>query len=443
MTKPAFARRALACAALFLPLVASAQLSAPEQAVAAAVDKRQPEALALLEQIVNINSGTLNFAGVRQVGDILRAQLDQLGFQTRWVDGAPFHRAGHLVAEHAAPGPKIVLVGHLDTVFEPSSPFQKFARGADGMASGPGIIDMKGGDVVMITALKALADAGLLASINVTAVFDGDEESAGLPVALARAALVDAARGAVAAVGFEDGPGDPKFAVVARRSATFWRLRTSGRGGHASQIFRDDLGAGALNEAARILHQFYTELAGERYLAFSGGLALGGTGVTVDAVGSSGTARGKSNVIADQVVVSGDMRTISPEQLSRVQDAMRAIVARHLPHTDAQVEFENEYPPLPPSEGNRRLLAMYDRASQDLGAGPVLPVDPARAGAADVSFLAPVVPMIIDGIGLSGHDDHSDKETADLGKLPSQAKRAAVLLLRLSKMASVPTAAKP
>ena len=141
-----------------------------------AVDAHNAEALALLERLVNINSGTMNFAGVRKVGDVLRAELDALGFKTQWVDGAAFRRAGHLVAEHSASGPKLLLIGHLDTVFEPSSPFQKFERLDDSTARGPGIIDMKGGDVIILYALRALKDAGLLDRMNVTAVFDGDEE---------------------------------------------------------------------------------------------------------------------------------------------------------------------------------------------------------------------------------------------------------------------------
>src|SRR6185437_716072 len=109
-------------------LPAQATLSAGERAVARAVDAHNADALALLERIVNINSGTMNFAGVRKVGDVLRTQFDALGFTTRWVEGATFRRAGHLIAEHPGPGPKLLLIGHLDTVFEPSSPFQKFER---------------------------------------------------------------------------------------------------------------------------------------------------------------------------------------------------------------------------------------------------------------------------------------------------------------------------
>jgi glutamate carboxypeptidase len=409
-------------------------LSTPELAAARAVDSHNAEALALLERIVDINSGTMNLAGVRGVADVLRPQLESLGFTTRWVDGASFKRAGHLIAEHPAAGPKILLIGHLDTVFEPSSPFQKFIRLGDSTATGPGVIDMKGGDVVMLFALRALKDAGQLEKMNVVAVFDGDEEDAGRPLALARRALVDAAAGASAAMGFEDGAGDPKSAVISRRSATEWTLRTSGYPGHASQIFHDDMGAGAIFEMSRILTEFYQKLSREPYLAFSPGLALGGTLVNADSGGTAGTASGKTNVIAGTMTVTGDMRTLSPEQLAKTEQAMREIVSHHLPKTGGEIVFDDGYPPMAPTDGNRRLLSMYDRVSRDLGFGPVAAVDPSKAGAADVAFIAGTVPMVIDGIGLSGHDDHSDKETADLRMLPSQTKRAALLMLRLSEL---------
>jgi glutamate carboxypeptidase len=401
------------------------------------VDVHNAEALALLERIVNINSGTMNLAGVRSVADVLRPQLESLGFKTRWVDGAGFKRAGHLIAEHPGPGPKILLIGHLDTVFEPSSPFQKFIRLNDSTATGPGVIDMKGGDVVMLFALRALKDAGQLEKMNVTAVFDGDEEDAGRPLADSRHALTAAAAGASAAIGFEDGAGDPKSAVISRRSATEWTLTTTGYPGHASQIFHDDIGSGAIFEMSRILTEFYQRLSREPYLAFSPGLALGGTLVNVDSTNTAGSASGKNNVIAGKMTVTGDMRTLSPEQLAKTERAMREIVSHHLPKTGGEITFDDGYPPMAPTDGNRRILSMYDQASRDLGLGAVAAVDPSKAGAADVAFIAGSVPMVIDGIGLSGHDDHSEKETADLRMLPSQTKRAALLMLRLSQLKGV------
>jgi glutamate carboxypeptidase len=421
-------------AATLVAATANAQpgLSPTERAIVRAVDAHRDESLALLERLVNINSGTMNFAGVRQVGDALRAPFDALGFKTRWVDGASFNRAGHLVAEHPGPGPKILLIGHLDTVFEPSSPFQRFERLNDSTARGPGVIDMKGGDVILLYALRALADAGTLDKMNVTVVFDGDEEESGRPVAAARQALVDAATGARYALGFEDGAADPKTAVISRRSAGSWTLRTTGNPAHSSQIFKPEVGAGAVYEASRILSEFYTRLSKEAYLTFNPGLAVGGTLVRLDTTGTEATAAGKRNVVAEHMEVTGDLRTLSPEQQEKAKRTMREIVAKHLPKTSATIEFDEGYPPMAPTAGNRRLLATYDQASRDLGLGSVVAVDPSRAGAADVSFVAAKVPMIIDGIGLSGHDDHTEKETADLRMLGPMTKRAAILLQRLT-----------
>src|SRR5690349_1382419 len=379
-------RRLLSSLAL-LPSLAAAQgrvskdapnaaPSALESAVVRAVDAHNAEHLALLERIVNINSGTQNFAGVRQVGDVLRAQFDALGFRTRWVDGAPFHRAGHLVAEHPGPGPKLLLIGHLDTVFEPTSPFQKFERIDDSTARGPGVIDMKGGDVIIIGALRALKDAGMLARMNVTVVYDGDEEDAGTPLMEARRALIDAARGASAAIGFEDGPGDPHLAVISRRGDESWTLRTKGTPAHSSQIFQKEVGAGAVYEATRVLSEFYRQLSGERYLTFNPGLALGGTSVRLDSTGVAGAADGKSNVVAERMIVVGDLRTISPEQLARAKQTMQSIASAHLPNTTAELTFDAGYPPMTPTggkRGHRRLARVERQLGGRVGQMPMAP----------------------------------------------------------------------
>jgi glutamate carboxypeptidase len=423
--------RAFAAAAL---VASSMQISSPvERRIVDSVDADNPGALALLEKAVNINSGSQNLAGVKAVGDLFRAEFDALGFKTTWVDGAAFKRAGHLVAEHPGPGPKILLIGHLDTVFEADSPFQKFQRLDDRTAKGPGIIDMKGGDVIIVYALKALKAVGALDHANVVVVMTGDEEDTGEPQALARQALVDAAKAAKYAIGFEDGPGDPKFAVTARRGTSGWRLEVTGTPAHSSQIFRSDVGYGAIFEMARILDAFRTKLAGEEHLTFNPSVIVGGTTVELDSVTTRGTAFGKTNVVPEKAIVLGDLRPLTKQQLQHARDTMKAALEGALPQTRATLTFEDGYPSLAPSEGNTKLLAMYDQASRDLGFGPVEAVSPDRAGAADVSFVADEVPAIIDGVGLMGHDDHTPGETADLTTLSSQTKRATVLLYRLSQ----------
>ena len=423
--------RSLVCVAV---LIAAQIASGPERAIVAAVDAGNPAALKLLEKAVNINSGTHNFPGVRAVGDVFRLEFTALGFTTTWVDGTAFHRAGHLIANHPGPGPRIILVGHLDTVFESDSPFQAFKRIDDNTATGPGVIDMKGGDVIIVSALKALKAAGLLDRLNVIVVMTGDEEDAGDPQSAARAALVQAAHGAQYALGFEDGPGDPKFAVTARRGTSTWKLEVKAKAGHSSQIFRSDIGYGANYEMARILDGFRRRLAAEPHLTLNPSLVLGGSAADLDEPLARGAASGKTNVIPERAVVIGDLRTLSKQQLERARAAMKSVVATaRLAQAEATITFADGYPGLPPTPGNAKLLGEYDRVSRDLGFGPVTAVSPDRAGAADVAFISEQVSSIIDGIGLMGHDDHSPQETADLTTLPSQTKRAAVLLYRLTQ----------
>jgi glutamate carboxypeptidase len=425
---------------MLLPLLALAlmqplegTLTAEERALTAFVDADNDHALALLEKVVNINSGTMNFAGVRAVGALLRPEFDALGFKTEWVEGASFERAGHLVADHPGPGPRILLIGHLDTVFEPESPFQKFERLDANSAKGPGITDMKGGDVVMIQALKALNSIGALKSMNIIVVMTGDEEEGGRPLALSRAVLVKAAQGALVAIGFEDGASNPRTAVIGRRGTTGWELRVKGKPAHSSQIFNAENGYGAIFETARILNSFREKLAGQPHLTFNPGVILGGTSVEYDGKATRGVGFGKSNVIAEHTVVTGDVRALSPEQFEAAKKTMQDVVAASLPQTSATLTFDDGYPPLAPTPGNERLLALYNRASLDVGTGPVVAVDPDKAGAADVSFVAGHAGMILDGVGLMGSGGHTVNETADLRTLPSMAKRMAVLLSRLRR----------
>ncbi len=425
-------------AAVTLTTPPADSLTKAERTLAKHATDHATEAVALLERVVNINSGTLNRAGVRAVGDVFRREYEALGFTVRWVDGSAFGRAGHLVAERTGTGPRVLLIGHLDTVFESDSPFQRWERLTDSTARGPGSTDMKGGDVIMLFALKALRAAGQLERMSVTVVLNGDEESPGHPIEAARQALVEAGARSQLAIGFEDGDGDPRTAVAARRGFTGWTLQVTGTPAHSSQLFRDDIGPGAIYEAARILNEFRTQLGGDPLRTFNAGVALGGTTVTLDSTGTRGTAYGKSNIIPERFMVSGDLRVISAEALASAKARMQAIVAAASPHTTATLTFDDGYPPMAPSAGNRALLAEFDRASRHLGFGAVGMDNPARAGAADVSFIAAAVPSVIDGLGPGGTGGHTVTETVDLRSIPIQIARTAVLLNRITKAGVLP-----
>ena len=418
-----------------LSAAAEARLSPAEQKMIATVEQERERTIALLEKMVNQNSGTLNLAGVEAVARMVRAELEPLGFEVRWVPMAETGRAGHLVATHEGDGrgKRMLLIGHLDTVFEPDSPFQRFER-QDGRAIGPGVGDDKGGVAVIIAALRAMDRAGMLEDADIEVLLTGDEERPGTPIAKAREDLIAAGERADVALDFEnlsvvDGR---DMGVVARRSSASWTIRTSGKTGHSSGIFSKDAGDGAIYELARVLAAFRTELP-EPNLTFNVGVIGGGTTAELDADGLRIAASGKTNVIPGLAIARGDLRALTEEQAARVREKMKAIVARHLPGTSATIEFhEGGYPPMAPTQGNRALLAKLNAINRDLGLPEMAEFDPGRRGAADISFVAKDTDGIA-GLGPAGGKAHAPGEYIELDSLDRQARRAAILMSRLAQ----------
>lgn len=413
--------------------VGAAPRDTKEKALVGYVNASEQDSIALLEQIVNVNSGTMNFTGVRKVGELLRPHFEALGFKVTWVDGQPFGRAGHLLATRAGRGQHVLLIGHLDTVFEPGHPLQRWERIDTNIARGPGTSDMKGGIIVGLAALAALREAKLLDNLQLTVVLHGDEEDSGRPLDLARRDLIDAAKAADIAIGLENAANDPKTAVTARRSSTSWVVKVKAKSAHSSQIFADGVGAGAAYELARILNGFYQEVRGEEFVTFNPGLVASSTQLDYKPEPLGAAVSGKNNIIAPAAVASGDLRTLTVQQLEDTRAKMRKVVAASLPQTSAEIEFTDSYPPMAPTDGNRKLLSLYDGVSRDLGFGPVTAVNPRNAGAADISFAADHVDMALDGLGLLGGGSHTPEEFADLRTFRIQTQRLAVLLYRLGK----------
>ena len=410
------------------------------------VDAHAEADFRLLQQLVDVNSGTMNLAGVEAVKDQLTPQFAVLGFKARWVPmQAQTGRAGDLIAEHPCPsgegrcGKRLLLIGHMDTVFEPSSSFQKYALVAgsgDKIATGPGVADMKGGLVVMLAALDAMKQAGVLEHSEIRVVLSGDEERMGAPMQLARHDLIEAAKESDVALEFEPSvrlQGQDTVSI-ARRSSTTWHIETTGLSGHSSQIFGDRLGYGAIYEMARILDAFRKELP-EDGLTYNAGLLLGGATAEINAENTGGTATGKANVIAPTALASGDLRTLNDEQTARVETKMRAIVAAHLPRTDASIRFDESYPAMARTPAGEKLLAEWNEASVALGLGPVVEAGPMTRGAGDISFVAPYLPGLV-GVGMLGEGYHAEGETAYLDSLSKQAKRDAVFMERLTHQPS-------
>jgi glutamate carboxypeptidase len=418
---------------LLLSLTTSAQkLSKTERKIIQQVEKNHEESIAFLEKVVNMNSGTLNLEGVKKVGAVFQEAFKAIGFNTRWIEmPEEMNRAGHLFASiKGNKGKKLLLIGHLDTVFEENSPFQNFER-MDSIAFGPGANDMKGGDVIALYALKALYELNLLDKASITVAFTGDEESTGKPLALSRKDLIDAGKEADIALGYETASGF-NYATIARRGASGWKVETQGKRAHSSGIFNDRVGAGAIFEMSRILNAFYEEVRGEESLTFNPGTLLGGTFVDYDKQNSSGSVFGKSNVVAQKAVVNGGLRFISEEQKEEARAKMRTIVSQNLPQTSATIEFIDSYPAMKPSEGNIAVLEILNQVSQDLNLGEVLPHDPLKRGAADISFVADFTDGI-DGLGTMGSGAHTPQETVNLNTMNALIQRSAILIYRLTR----------
>ena len=411
----------------------SQKISTTELKIIKTIEINNEEAINFLEKIVNINSGTMNHKGVKQVGMVFRDAFDEIDFQTNWIDLSEVNRSGHLFAEtkksQNTTGKKLLLIGHLDTVFEEDSPFQEFEKINDSIAIAPGGNDMKGGNVVILYALKALVENNLLNNSQIIVAFTGDEESTGKPLSISRKDLINAAKRSDVALGFETSTGFDN-ASIARRGASGWQVEVTGKRAHSSGIFNEKVGAGAIFELSRILNEFYNKVKGEKYLTFNPGVIIGGTQVSLEAALSKGNAFGKSNVVSQKAIVTGGLRFISEEQKQNARRKMKEIVANNLPQTSAIITFTDSYPAMFPTEGNKKLLDKLNQVSLDLNQSGVKAYDPSKRGAADVSFVAEYVDGL-DGLGVMGTGAHTPKETVNLKTIEALTKRTAILIYRL------------
>lgn len=413
-------------------LFAQQNLNTEEQKLTELIDKNHQETLTLLEEVININSGSLNKEGVREVGKVFEREFQKIGFQTEWIDlPAEVNRAGHFVATRkGTKGKKLFLIGHLDTVFEKDMPFSPFTYLNDSIATGQGANDMKGGDVLILASLKVLDELGLLEDRTITVYFTGDEESSG-NAEISRKDLIERAKLHDIALGYETAQGFGTV-TVARRGAGSWTLKTSGKQSHSSGVFGQSAGYGAIYEAARILTEFQENLAGEKYLTFNPGQIIGGSDISYDPASGKGEALGKTNIVAREALVTGDLRFLGETQKEAARAKMREIVAKNLHQTNAEIAFRDYIPSMEPTDGNYALAEFLSQVSLDMGYGPVKPGDPGSRGAGDISFAAEFMDCL-DGLGASGSGAHAPGETINMKQYPDLIKRNTILLYRLTR----------
>lgn len=282
---------------------------------------------------------------------------------------------------------------------------------------------------MIFATLKALHEHGLLEDRTVTVYFTGDEENAGNPSWVSRLDFVERAKSHDYALGYETAQGFD-IATVARRGASGWVLKTSGKQVHSSGVFRESVGFGAIYEAARILNDFREELAGEKYLTFNPGQIIGGSDISYDDITGQGGALGKTNIVSREAMVTGDLRFLGEEQKESARERMRQIVAKNLNGTSASISFEDGIPSMSPKPGNYALVDKLNRVSLDMGFGEVKAGDPGSRGAGDISYVADYLDCI-DGLGASGTGAHSPAETINMKEFPDLLKRSTLFVYRL------------
>lgn len=395
-----------------------------EQALVQWLDTQEAAMLALLEQITNINSGSLNKPGIAAIASVLSAELRQLGFSVSALPGGivsmpscPGNEyvvdlADHLLASRSGSGTRLLLMGHLDTVFPLESPFQTFTRTGDTMY-GPGVSDMKGGLVIMLFALKALAETGELDGKSLSILLNSDEEMGSLSSRkyveeqslLHDYGLVYESSGSNDLVRTRKGLGQARFVV---------------RGVAAHAGAAHERGRSAIKELA------YKIVEIEKLTDYE-------SGVTVNVgVISGGEAR---NTIAPCAEALVDLRYPEPQQGVDAIAAFESIFASVLSYPVDSGELTTESwvslhrPPKIPTEQSDYLLektiAIGRLLGQQLGVTD-------SGGGTDGSLSQAVGLPTLDSLGSDGGGAHSESELARVSSLVERAKLSAILIRRLS-----------
>ena len=382
-------------------------MSFPVETAKTFLREREPEMLALLERIVRINSHSENVKGVNAVGAALRQTMIDMGFAVA-VD-AHTRCGNNLVAKNTlqdTPGPRILLCGHMDTVFPDDGSFDCFERRGDRII-GPGVIDMKGGLVVAIYALRALQSLGLLDEIPVSFIFNSDEEI-GSPCS--RDLIINQAKTCAAAFVFECA-GLKGQAATGRKGKISFDVETTGESGHAGN--RPGGKASAILELAHKTIALEALNDPDKDVSVNVGVVSGGLG---------------PNTIAPSARARVEARYRTARDGRELEDAVAGIMAAPvIPGTTAGAERIPGRPAMETTAHIRELYAVARDAARETG----LPFgEEFRGGVSDANFIAHAGVPVLDGLGPVGDLDHSPNEYMVTASLAERALLAACVIRR-------------
>ncbi len=374
------------------------------------VEAQLPRYLATLEQLVNIDCGSYTPTGVNAVADVVAAMLGDLGADVERIPHQPAAGAAQLgdlvIGRIAGSGPRLLLIGHMDTVFDPGTAAERPYRTDGRRALGPGVTDMKSGLLAGLHALDALRAAG--AAPAVTFVANPDEEI-GSPFSTAHIRRLAAEHDAALVLECARANGD---IVSARKGIADLRIAYTGRASHAG--IEPEKGRSAIVEAA---HQV---------LALH---ALNGRWPTVTV--NAGEIRGgtRPNVVAERCEIHVDVRAATTREFDEVIAEVEKIAAA--PTIDgvrAEVERTAGHPPMEKGPASARLVELAAAIAGELGFEVR---DAATGGASDANTTSAAGLPTLDGLGPIGGDDHSVDEWLDLDSVVPRTTLLAALMARI------------
>jgi glutamate carboxypeptidase len=368
------------------------------------LDKRETEMLALLERLVNIDSGTNLKAGVNQVAGIIASKLRGLGFEVERLSQPDF--GDHLLARKGGPSAKRLLcIGHMDTVFPEGEAKRRPFRIEGEKAYGPGVIDMKGGIVGLLFSLQALmeGDPDLYRALDLILLLNSDEEvlsPSSTPY------IIREARASDTVCVLE--PARPMGQVVIKRKGVGkYYLTVHGRAAHAGA--QPELGISAIEELARTILELHA-------------LNDFGDGLTVNV----GVIRGggRSNIVAEHAYAEIDVRVIDQAQMDRVQEEFGRICRPHRDGIRMELTGGIEFPPMLKTERSLELLRLVQEAGRELG----VDIDEIPTGGGSDGNHASHYAPTIDGLGPQGTGAHSPDETLIVPTLLERSKVFALFI---------------
>jgi len=377
-----------------------------------AVQERLPAYLADLERLVRIDCGSYTPAGVNTVAEVIVDRLEGLGAAvTRTGNGtAPDGRPlGDLVVGRlAGSGPRVLLIGHMDTVFDAGTAAARPYRTEGDRALGPGVSDMKGGLLAGLSALTALHDAGHHPSV--TFVANPDEE-VGSPFSGPHIRALAADHDAALVLECARANGD---IVSARKGIADVAVTIHGRAAHAG--IEPEKGRNAILAASRMVEALAAVNGRWPTVTCNVGVIAGGT---------------RPNVVAESCRFEVDLRAASAAEFAEAEDVLREIVGRpHVADTTSELSVIASHPPMEKSPATARLVSLAQSIAGELG---FTVQDAATGGASDANTTAAAGVPTLDGLGPVGGDDHAPAEWLDLGSVPPRISLLAGLIARIDQ----------